>query len=146
MGIFDNNFMTNQKTDRPLTDSEKLDCERFARLFREREESQGALGYAIGLSQDMISKISRGKRAITIDCAIALSNHWGVAVHEISPEIQLKINSAYNSPAGGNIGDIITGLQKLNISEVMAIMDELQLVIKRKIQDIKVNDEGSQNN
>ncbi len=137
--------MKNEKPDRPLTDIELLDCERFARLFDEREESQGDLGHAIGLSQDMVSKMKRGKRAITIDCAIALSNHWGVPVHAISPEIQLKINSAYNSPAGGNVGAIIERMQKLDIAEVMTAMDELQLLIKRKIQDIKVNDKGAQN-
>lgn len=124
--------------DGSLTPSEAAACARFAELLELSGKTQEDLADAIGLSQNMISKMKRGERAITLDTAIDLAEQLNVPVHKISPEIQKKINSAYNSPTGGDLRAAIDVLQEMDSSELRLATDILRSVIKRRISELEL--------
>lgn len=124
--------------DGSLTPSEVAACARFAELLELSGKTQEDLADAIGLSQNMISKMKRGERAITLETAIDIAEQLNVPVHKISPEIQKKINSAYNSPTGGDLRAAIDVLQEMDSSELRLATDILRSVIKRRISELEL--------
>lgn len=129
----------NLMKDGKLTPNEIAACAEFSRLLKASGLSQAEVAHNIGLSQNMVSKMASAHRAITIDTAIAIADYFNIPVYQLDPDLQMRINSAYNSPHGGNIGGIIEALKCLDLEEVMTAMDELQSLIRAKIQDVKVN-------
>lgn len=113
-------------------------CERFAALLEAGKHqkpkiTQAVVADAIGLSQDMVSKMSTGKRPITLDTAIAISEFFRIPVYEICPVIQQKINAAYDSPQGENLRIAVGILQSMDQRELSLAMDILQSVIKKRV-------------
>lgn len=119
-------------SEKELTPEDKADAARLKKIVERSGMTQEQVGAELGLTQGMIAHYLNGRRKIHLDAAIDLSNLFKVPVSEFSPTSQARINSAYNSPAGGNLVEVISMLKGIDRDDLAMVGDLLRTVINRK--------------
>ena len=125
-------------TEKELTKEDKADAARLKKILEDSGMTQEEAGDVLGITQGMVGHMVNGRRKIHLDAAIDFSILLRVTVGSFSPSSQIRINSAYNSPAGGNLAPIIEILQKLDGSDLSLAADLLRTVVNQKIGSLKV--------